>query len=133
MTAAAMTPGTGLDGLADRMLLFAVGAGLALIFGVMDVLNLAHGSLYLAGAYLASAVTGADQAGFAVAVLAGVAAGAGQHRAARLADVQVGLPAAGALGGRDQPRGAVGRQRVRASTTDEAKAWFAGTTSTAAA
>jgi branched-subunit amino acid ABC-type transport system permease component/precorrin-6B methylase 2 len=66
----------GLDGLAYAMLLFIVGAGLTLIFGVLDVLNLAHGSLYLAGAYLASTVTGGGIGGFAVAVLAGVIAGA---------------------------------------------------------
>lgn len=66
----------GLDGVAYAMLLFAVGAGLQLIFGVMDVLNLAHGSLYLAGAYLASTLSGGSLAGFALAVLAGLAAGA---------------------------------------------------------
>jgi branched-chain amino acid transport system permease protein len=66
----------GLDGLAYAMLLFTVGAGLALIFGVMDVLNLAHGSLYLAGAYLASALSGGGLGGFVIAVLAGMAAGA---------------------------------------------------------
>ena len=66
----------GLDGLAYGMLLFTVSAGLMLVFGVMDVLNLAHGSLYLAGAYLAAAFTGGGIGGFVAAVLAGVAAGA---------------------------------------------------------
>ena len=66
----------GLDGLAYGMLLFTVGAGLQLIFGVMDVLNLAHGSLYLAGAYLASTLSRGGLAGFVIAVLAGLAAGA---------------------------------------------------------
>ncbi|MEU4244257.1 branched-chain amino acid ABC transporter permease [Actinoplanes sp. NPDC026619] len=66
----------GLDGLAYGMLLFTVGAGLQLIFGVMDVLNLAHGSLYLAGAYLASTTSGGGIGGLVVAVLAGLGAGA---------------------------------------------------------
>lgn len=66
----------GLDGLAYGMVLFTVGAGLALIFGVMDVLNMAHGTLYLAGAYLAAQFTHAGLIGFLVAVLAGLLAGA---------------------------------------------------------
>jgi branched-chain amino acid transport system permease protein len=65
-----------LDGLAYGMLLFTVGAGLAVIFGIMGVLNLAHGSLYLAGAYITSTVSGGDMVGFVVAVLVGAVAGA---------------------------------------------------------
>lgn len=42
-----------LNGLAYGMLLFLLAAGLSLIFGMMDILNLAHGSLYMLGAYLA--------------------------------------------------------------------------------
>lgn len=42
-----------LNGLAYGMLLFLLAAGLSLIFGIMDILNLAHGSLYMLGAYLA--------------------------------------------------------------------------------
>jgi len=41
-----------LNGLAFAMLLFLVAAGLTLIFGLMDVLNLAHGSFFMLGAYL---------------------------------------------------------------------------------
>lgn len=40
-----------MNGLAFSMLLFLVAAGLTLIFGLMDVLNLAHGSFYMLGAY----------------------------------------------------------------------------------
>ncbi|MFF5085464.1 branched-chain amino acid ABC transporter permease [Actinoplanes sp. NPDC000266] len=65
-----------LDGIAYGLLLFTVGAGLALIFGVMDVLNLAHGTLYLAGAYVAALFTGTGLLGFLTAVLAGAACGA---------------------------------------------------------
>lgn len=38
-------------GLATAMLLFLAAIGLSLIFGVLDVLNFAHGSLYMLGAY----------------------------------------------------------------------------------
>src|SRR5574341_855538 len=41
-----------LNGISFGMLLFLLAAGLSLIFGVMKVLNLAHGSLYLLGGYL---------------------------------------------------------------------------------
>jgi len=41
-----------LNGVSFGMLLFLLAAGLSLIFGVMKVLNLAHGSFYLLGAYL---------------------------------------------------------------------------------
>lgn len=42
-----------LNGLAFSMLLFLLAAGLSLIFGMMDFINLAHGSFYMLGAYLA--------------------------------------------------------------------------------
>ena len=41
-----------LNGLAYSMLLFLLAAGLSLIFGLMDVVNLAHGGFYMLGAYL---------------------------------------------------------------------------------
>ncbi|MGD1712317.1 branched-chain amino acid ABC transporter permease [Dapis sp. BLCC M172] len=41
-----------LNGLTNGMLLFLISAGLTLIFGVMGILNFAHGSLYMLGAYL---------------------------------------------------------------------------------
>jgi len=43
----------GLVGLSEAMYLWLVAAGLSLIFGVLSVLNVAHGSLYMLGAYLA--------------------------------------------------------------------------------
>ncbi len=41
-----------LNGLAFSMLLFLLAAGLSVIFGMMDFINLAHGSFYMLGAYL---------------------------------------------------------------------------------
>jgi len=42
-----------LNGVQYGLLLFLLASGLTLIFGIMDVLNLAHGSFYMVGAYLA--------------------------------------------------------------------------------
>src|SRR5215469_16719519 len=42
----------GLNGVAYGLLLFLLAAGLSLIFGMMDVVNLAHGSFFMLGAYL---------------------------------------------------------------------------------
>ena len=48
-----------LNGVQYGLLLFLIGSGLTLIFGVMGVINLAHGSLFMIGAYLAFAVVAA--------------------------------------------------------------------------
>ncbi|HPO19946.1 MAG TPA: branched-chain amino acid ABC transporter permease, partial [Rubrivivax sp.] len=42
-----------LNALQYGLLLFLVASGLTLIFGIMGVINLAHGSFYMIGAYLA--------------------------------------------------------------------------------
>jgi branched-chain amino acid transport system permease protein len=47
-----------LNGLQYGLLLFLISSGLTLIFGVMRVINLAHGSLFMIGAYLAYVVAG---------------------------------------------------------------------------
>lgn len=47
-----------LNGLALGSLLFLLALGLSLVFGMMNVLNLAHGALYLVGAYLAHSLLG---------------------------------------------------------------------------
>ena len=39
-------------------MLFLLAAGLTLVFGIMDMINLAHGSLYMVGAYLSPAGAG---------------------------------------------------------------------------
>jgi branched-chain amino acid transport system permease protein len=43
-----------LNGVQLGMLLFLLAAGLTLVFGIMDLINLAHGSLYMLGAYFAA-------------------------------------------------------------------------------
>ena len=48
-----------LNGLAGASSLFLVAVGLTLIFGVTRIVNFAHGSLYMLGAYLAWTLVGA--------------------------------------------------------------------------
>ena len=47
-----------LNGLQYGVMLFLMAAGLTLVLGIMNMVNLAHGSLYMVGAYLAVAFTG---------------------------------------------------------------------------
>jgi branched-chain amino acid transport system permease protein len=67
-----------LNGIQLGMLLFLLAAGLTLIFGIMDLVNLAHGSLYMLGAYFAAtfaAVTGSFVLGAILALLATLVVG----------------------------------------------------------
>jgi branched-chain amino acid transport system permease protein len=62
-----------LNGLQFGLLLFLLAAGLTLVFGIMDLVNLAHGSLYMVGAYFAatfSAWTGSFIVGAVLALAA---------------------------------------------------------------
>src|SRR6266576_5703020 len=62
-----------LNGLAGAASLFLVDVGLSLIFGVTRIVNFAHGSLYMLGAYIAySAISrfGTTVSGYWLAVLA---------------------------------------------------------------
>src|SRR5579862_4267284 len=52
------------------MLLFLLAAGLTLIFGIMDLVNLAHGSLYMLGAYFAATFAAATDSFVIGAILA---------------------------------------------------------------
>jgi branched-chain amino acid transport system permease protein len=52
------------------LILFLVASGLSLIFGVMGVLNFAHGSLYMLGAYFSFSLLGVTNFGLAVPVAA---------------------------------------------------------------
>lgn len=61
-----------LNGLQFGLMLFLLAAGLTLVFGIMDMINLAHGSLYMVGAYLAAA-TAAATGSFLLAIVAALA------------------------------------------------------------
>lgn len=68
-----------LNGLQFGVMLFLMAAGLTLIFGVMGLINLAHGSFYMVGAFACAAVaalTGSYWAGLAASLAAAAAAGA---------------------------------------------------------
>ena len=54
------------------LLLFLVASGLTLIFGIMGVINLAHGSFYMIGAYLAFSLAPVFGGNFAATLLAGL-------------------------------------------------------------
>jgi branched-chain amino acid transport system permease protein len=54
------------------MVLFLVASGLTLVFGILGVINLAHGAFYMLGAYLAYWIA-ATTGNFLIAILAGVA------------------------------------------------------------
>ncbi|MGR3344527.1 MAG: branched-chain amino acid ABC transporter permease [Paracoccaceae bacterium] len=64
-----------LNGLQFGVMLFLMAAGLTLIFGVMGLINLAHGSLYMVGAFAAAAVAGWTGS-FLLALVASLAAAA---------------------------------------------------------
>jgi branched-chain amino acid transport system permease protein len=68
-----------LNGLQLGVMLFLMAAGLTLIFGVMGLINLAHGSLYMVGAFACAAVaaaTGSFWIGLVASLIASAAAGA---------------------------------------------------------
>jgi branched-chain amino acid transport system permease protein len=68
-----------LNGLQYGLLLFLIASGLTLIFGVMGVINLAHGSLFMIGAYLAYLVaksTGSLWFALPAAIVGGLILGA---------------------------------------------------------
>lgn len=65
-----------LDGLSFGMILFLIAAGLSLIMGVMQILNLAHGVLFLLGGYIGWTVAVEHGGGFWLSLLiAGMAIG----------------------------------------------------------
>src|ERR687890_2468846 len=67
-----------LNGAQFGLILFLIAAGLTLVFGVMDFINLAHGVQYMVGAYLAAALvawTGSFWGGLALAMPAALAFG----------------------------------------------------------
>jgi len=71
---------TVLNGVSLGMVLFIVAVGFSLVFGMMGVLNLAHGALFLTGAYVGAEVLGAGTpsiGAFAVALALAAALGVG--------------------------------------------------------
>ena len=69
-----------LNGLQFGLLLFLLAAGLTLVFGIMDLVNLAHGSLYMMGAYFA-ATFAAWTGSFLLGALLALGATCARHRA----------------------------------------------------
>jgi branched-chain amino acid transport system permease protein len=64
-----------LNGIALGMLLFLLAAGLSLMFGLMGIVNLAHGSYFMVGGYIGLATLEATDS-FLLALAAGAAGGA---------------------------------------------------------
>jgi branched-chain amino acid transport system permease protein len=64
-----------LNGLQFGIMLFLMAAGLTLIFGVMGLINLAHGSLYMVGAFVAATIAGVTGS-FFIALLGALVAAA---------------------------------------------------------
>lgn len=73
-----------LDGLVYSSWIFIVAVGMSLIFGVMGILNVAHGSLYAFGAYAAASMVGA--------YIAGGYPEAGSYAILLVASIVVGVP-----------------------------------------
>src|ERR1700686_3502686 len=66
-----------LNGVQFGVMLFLMAAGLTLVFGIMNLINLAHGSIYMVGAYVAAAfaATGSFLLGLAAALGAAIIVG----------------------------------------------------------
>ncbi len=66
-----------LAGISNGMLLFLIAAGLSLIFGVLRIINFAHGALFMLGAFIAVSLSGwlPDGSASFVAMLIGATAG----------------------------------------------------------
>ncbi len=74
-----------LNGLQYGLLLFLLAAGLTLVFGIMDLVNLAHGSFYMLGAYFAATFVERTHSfvfGIVLALAATLAAGMAVERIA---------------------------------------------------
>src|SRR5258706_1963087 len=68
-----------LNGVQFGLMLFLLAAGLTLVFGIMDMINLAHGSLYMIGAYFMASfvqMTGSFWLGLPIALIATAVLGA---------------------------------------------------------
>jgi branched-chain amino acid transport system permease protein len=63
------------NGMATGMAVFLVAAGLTLIFGILKILNFAHGAFFMIGAYVAYTVVGSNPASLWMFLLAAVVGG----------------------------------------------------------
>src|SRR6516165_1995934 len=93
-------------------ILFLIAGGLSLIYGVMRIVNLAHGNLFALGAFVTASVVGQWLAGAPTAVLyllvpsgAFAVAPAGADAASDVLSPRRGIPAAGGLRALVDPRG----------------------------
>ena len=123
-----------LNGLQFGVLLFLLAAGLTLVFGIMNFVNLAHGSLYMMGAYFAAAGFNAFDGSFLAAALAAMpgtlllGAAAGAPRAAPPVPARPPRPGAGHL--RPDPvlqRSGAHRLGRRVGVHERADAGWSGT------
>lgn len=64
------------NGVATGSAVFLVAAGLTLIFGILKILNFAHGAFFMIGAYVAFTIIGSNPSSIGMFVLAALAAGA---------------------------------------------------------
>ncbi len=65
-----------LNGVQFGVMLFLMSAGLTLVFGIMNLINLAHGSLYMAGAFIAASLISATGSFFLSVLIAIAVTGA---------------------------------------------------------
>lgn len=63
------------NGMATGMAIFLVAAGLTLIFGILKILNFAHGAFFMIGAYVSFSIIGSNPSSLGVFVLAAFAGG----------------------------------------------------------
>ena len=109
-----------LNGLAGASALFLVAAGLTLIFGVTRVVNFAHGSLYMLGAFIAYSLVSTlprGPLGFWGGVIARGARGRAHRRGDRGAAAETHLRRAGAAAARRHVRHRADRSRRRACSS----------------
>lgn len=64
-----------INGITTGMAVFLVATGLTLIFGIMRILNFAHGAFFMIGAYIASSLVGTEPSSIVTLILAALAAG----------------------------------------------------------
>lgn len=66
---------TTINGIATGMAVFLVAAGLTLIFGILKILNFAHGAFFMIGAYIAYTILGSNPSSLAMFLVASLVAG----------------------------------------------------------